>query len=415
MPSARETSYGKKKAMHLPGRAVAARCLLVLLAFVGAASHAQSAETERMTPLLLAVNDAPVPFTGSDGRTHLVYELAVTNFSSGDVTLQKLEVIGDSGAVLQVLDAAAVAQRLQSAGVRESAATLPRSTHALLFLNVILASGAQIPHQLSHRVQIRATAAPPGQQVIDESGATIAVDRQPVIRIDPPLRGDRYISADSCCDAVRHTRAAMPINGRTWISQRYAVDWEQLNAGGAIYSGPREKLASYAIFGQPAVAVADAIVQSVTDGAPEQTPGQYPNNISPAEADGNSVILDLGQHGYALYAHLQPGSIRVHPGEHVKVGQVLGLVGDSGNSVVPHLHFQVSNGPSSMASNGLPYEIRDFTITGNVQGTSALDKTAAFDKSETDGSPLPVTPVSPPEIIRGALPLDQYIISFKTE
>ena len=38
-----------------------------LLAFVGAASHAQSAETERMTPLLLAVNDAPVPFRASDG------------------------------------------------------------------------------------------------------------------------------------------------------------------------------------------------------------------------------------------------------------------------------------------------------------------------------------------------------------
>jgi hypothetical protein len=411
MPSASETSYGKKKTMHLPGRAVAVLCLL----FMGAASNAQSAETERMTPLLLAVNDAPVPFTGSDGRTHLVYELAVTNFSSGDVALQKVEVIGDSSAVLQVLDLPAVAQRLQSAGLRESTATLPRSTHALLFLNVILAPGAQIPHQLSHRVQIRASAAPPGQQVIDESGAIVTVDRQPVVQIAPPLRGERYISADSCCDAVRHTRAAMPISGRAWIAQRYAVDWEQLNADGAIYSGPRDKLESYAIFGRPALAVADAVVESVTDGAPEQTPGTYPTGISPAAADGNSVILDLGQHRYALYAHLQPGSIRVHPGERVKVGQVLGLVGDSGNSVVPHLHFQVSNGPSSMASNGLPYEIREFKITGSVPGASASDKTAAFDRSEADGSPLPVTPVSPPETIKAALPLDQFVISFKTE
>ena len=40
-----------------------------------------------MTPLLLAVNDAPVPFHASDGRTHLVYELALTNFSSGDALL----------------------------------------------------------------------------------------------------------------------------------------------------------------------------------------------------------------------------------------------------------------------------------------------------------------------------------------
>jgi murein DD-endopeptidase MepM/ murein hydrolase activator NlpD len=207
----------------------------------------------------------------------------------------------------------------------------------------------------------------------------------------------------------------MPIDGRAWIAQRYAVDWEQLNASGVIYSGPREKLESYAIFGQPALAVADAVVASITDGAPEQTPGKYPTSISPAAADGNSVILDLGQSRYALYAHLQPGSIRVHPGQRVQLGQAIGLVGDSGNSIVPHLHFQVTNGPSSLASNGLPYEIREFEITGQVPGATAANKTAAFDASESDGTPLPVTPITPPQTIKAALPLDQSIISFKSE
>jgi hypothetical protein len=59
-----------------------------------------------------------------------------------------------------------------------------------------------------------------------------------------------------------------------------------------------------------------------------------------------------------------------------------------------------------MASNGLPYEIKDFQITGKVPGTEA------FDKSETDGSPLPVTQISPPQKVTNALPLDQFIISF---
>jgi murein DD-endopeptidase MepM/ murein hydrolase activator NlpD len=199
----------------------------------------------------------------------------------------------------------------------------------------------------------------------------------------------------------------MPVNGRVWISQRYAVDWEQLNAAGSIYSGPQQKLESYAIFGQPALAVADSVVESVIDNQPEQTPGKFPTNIALPDADGNCVILDLGEHRYALYAHMQPGSIKVHPGDRVKLGQVLGLVGDSGNSIVPHLHFQVTAGPSSMASNGLPYEIRDFQITGKVPGT------AAFDKSETDGSPLPVTQITPPRSVTNALPLDQYIISFQ--
>lgn len=393
--------------MYRPGHARAASCLLTILAVSPLAARSQAAPAEQMTPLLLAVHDAPVPFNGSDARTHLVYELAVSNFSSGDIAVQKVEVLGDH-AVLQTLDAAAIAQRLQPGGQRESTATLPKSTHALLFLDVILAPGAAIPRELSHRVQIRATAAPPGRRQMDETGGSIAVDRQPVVQIGPPLRGAGYISADSCCDATRHTRASMPINGRVWVAQRYAVDWEQLNAGGSIYAGPQGDLKSYAIFGQPAIAVADSVVESIVDGQPEQTPGKFPTNIPLADADGNCVILNLGNRHYALYAHMQPGSIKVHPGEHVKLGQVLGLVGDSGNSIVPHLHFQVTDGPSSMASNGLPYQIRDFEITGKVPGT------AAFDKSETDGSPLPVTPITPPQHVKDALPLDQYIVSFQT-
>jgi murein DD-endopeptidase MepM/ murein hydrolase activator NlpD len=191
-----------------------------------------------------------------------------------------------------------------------------------------------------------------------------------------------------------------------WVAQRYAVDWEQLNAGGRIYSGPREKLESYAIFGQPVLAVANAVVVHVIDGQPEQTPGNYPTNIPLADADGNSVILDLGNRRFALYAHMQPGSIKVHVGDHVHAGQVIGLVGDTGNSIVPHLHFQVTDGPTSLGSNGLPYEISEFEVTGKTPGTKA------FDEAESNGTPLPVTPFNPPQAVKRAMPLDQLIVSF---
>src|ERR1700678_1507482 len=81
--------------------------------------------SENMTPLLLAVQDAPVPFMGSDGQIHLVYELGMTNFSSGEIAVEKVEVVGD-GSVLQTLDTAAVAGRLQPAGLREAAGTLAK-------------------------------------------------------------------------------------------------------------------------------------------------------------------------------------------------------------------------------------------------------------------------------------------------
>jgi hypothetical protein len=77
------------------------------------------------TPLVGEVLYAPIPFPGSDERTHLVYELETTNFSSGGVTIEGLEIVdADTGDTVHVLDAEEVAGRLQPAGSRESVDSL---------------------------------------------------------------------------------------------------------------------------------------------------------------------------------------------------------------------------------------------------------------------------------------------------
>ena len=242
-----------------------------------------------------------------------------------------------------------------------------------------------------------------------EGGLGALDTRTPVVVVGPPLRGERYIAADSCCDATRHTRAALPVNGRVWLAQRFAVDWEQMNAENRIYTGQQTSVASYVIYGKEAIAVADATVVSVIDGMPSQVPRHHAGCDFIDRADGNSVVLDLGGGRYALYAHLQAGSLRVHPGDKVKRGQTLGLVGNSGNSLAPHLHFHVMDGPSPMASNGVPYEIDSFQITGTTAGT------AAFDEAEAKGTPLAIMPLTPPLAGRNSLPLDQLVISFPVE
>ncbi len=360
---------------------------------------------ERMTPLLLAVHDAPMPFRGSDGRMHLVYELWITNFSSAESTVEGVDVLGD-GRPVATLDAPAVSGRLQPAGRRDPTGTIASSATSLLFVHVVLPAGGPVPAKLSHVVRAEVAAAPPGQRQMTFDGGDVTVDRRRPVVIGPPLRGDAYIAADSCCDATRHTRAALPVDGRVRIAQRFAVDWEQLDDAGRIYVGPREQPGSYAIYGTEAIAVADARVASVVNDQPEQTPGKFPEAISIMQADGNAVVLDLGQGRFALYAHLQPGSVRVRPGERVRRGQVLGLVGNSGNSLAPHLHFHVMDGPSGLDSNGLPYEIDAFDVVGHSPGT------AAFDTAEADGTPLAVTPVAPPVRASRALPLDQSIVRF---
>jgi murein DD-endopeptidase MepM/ murein hydrolase activator NlpD len=306
------------------------------------------------------------------------------------------------------LDAKEVAARLQPAGLREPVDSLAPSMTALVFLHVSFDEANQVPDQLVHRVSLKAAAAPPGQQKITEKVGPTEVDRRDVVVVGPPLRGSNFLAADSCCDATRHTRAALPINGEVWLSQRYAVDYEQLDANNRIYSGQNKKdLDNYTIYGQEALAAADGTVVKVVDGLPEQKPGVFPENISLDEADGNSVILDIGGGNYALYAHFQPGTIRVEEGERVKRGEALALVGNSGNSLAPHLHFHVMSGPQPLASNGLPYEVGSFKVTGrNTAGT------VAFDEAEAEGTPLKVERVDPAKTVTDVMPLDQLVVSF---
>ena len=362
-------------------------------------------DVQVLTPIVAEVLHAPIPFSGSDGRTHLVYELKTTNFSSGETTIEQLQVLdADTSDAVATLDAEEVAGRLQPAGLREAIDTFAPSMTALVFLHLSFSEASEVPDRLVHRLSLRANAAPPDQQQITEEVGPTDVDRRDVIVVGPPLRGSNYLAADSCCDATLHTRAALPINGRMWLTQRYAVDWEQLDADSRIYSGEK-KVENYTIYGQEAIAVADATVVKVVDGLPEQEPGVFPENISLDEADGNSVILDIGGN-YALYAHFQPGSVRVKEGDRVKRGDVLALVGNSGNSLAPHLHFHVMSGPLSLASNGVPYMVDSFTVTGQSAGTEA------FNKAEQEGTRLEVIPVDPAERVTNAMPLDQLVVDF---
>jgi murein DD-endopeptidase MepM/ murein hydrolase activator NlpD len=61
------------------------------------------------------------------------------------------------------------------------------------------------------------------------------------------------------------------------------------------------------------------------------------------EQDGNYVVLRHENDEYSIYSHLRHGSIGVKLGQHVKEGEVIGLSGNTGWSIKPHLHFTVFN------------------------------------------------------------------------
>jgi hypothetical protein len=367
---------------------------------------ASASPPEALTPLLGSVPFAPVPFTGSDGKAHLVYELAVTNFTGARLVVDDVKVVdGQSGRVVGELAGAQLRDRLQPAGSREGADHLEPGQAGTIFIHLVTDAGT-VPATIAHEVAVTSAAMPPGSNQLTERLATTKVDERTLPVLSAPLRGEHYVAADACCDAVRHTRAVLPVNGQTFLAQRYAIDYEQADAGNRIFTGDPRDPASYAIFGKDVLAVADGTVVGTRNDLTEQTPGTFPTNIPITEADGNFVVLDIGNGFYVNYAHMQPGSVRPKLGDKVKRGDVIGLVGNTGNSVAPHLHLHVMDGPSPLASQGLPYLYDRFTVTGQVAST------ADFDASEGKGIPLVTVPGVHSEEHTDQLILDQNVVSF---
>jgi len=157
----------------------------------------------------------------------------------------------------------------------------------------------------------------------------------------------------------------LAVDGRARVSQRYAIDWVRPE-NGSTFRGKREDNSAYHAYGAEVIAVADGTIVAVKDGIPENVPGLTSRAvpITLETIGGNLVVHDIGQGQYAFYAHLQPGSLRVKPGDRVQRGQVLGLLGNSGNSTEPHLHFHIGNGPAILGSEGVPFVIREYELIG---------------------------------------------------
>ena len=77
---------------------------------------------------------------------------------------------------------------------------------------------------------------------------------------------------------------------------------------------------------------------------------------------GNYVLIDHGNREYSLYAHMQPGSVHVRPGDSVAAGTLLGRLGSSGNSTEPHLHFHVCRGSSALQCSGVPVSFSNIKV-----------------------------------------------------
>jgi len=334
-------------------------------------------------PFDVAVPVAPTAFKAG-GKTRMVYELHATNFSRSDCVLTRLEVIGAGEKSLARYEGNELATMLARPGAPPDVEKpkVGAGLRAVIYVWLTLEADAEIPTTLQHRLSVKVGDFPE-EMIID--CARIAVGQKSLV-ISAPLRGGEWLAANGPSNTSGHRRALIPVAGQAHIAQRFAIDWVRLREDGGTFTGDPKDNKNYRCYGAEALAVADAVVAAVKDGIPENVPGLNSRAvpITLETVGGNHVILDLGQGRYAFYAHLQPGSLRVKAGDKVRRGQVVGLVGNSGNSTEPHLHFHISDANSPLGSDGLPYVLPAFEVQGKGGGWKAAEAKATAEKRQME-------------------------------
>jgi murein DD-endopeptidase MepM/ murein hydrolase activator NlpD len=368
-----------------------------------------------LTPALWSVLAPPLkPVAGTDSRVHLSYELLFTNVTKAAVRVQAVEVIDPAhpnqtlGQNLVMTDEGDdVTNRLRplaispiTLGKADYSDQLEPGQSALMYFDVTLQPGEAIPHEVAHRVTLSQAelqnAASDNmplelEPALDETataafttaiGGHAQVDGTGAVVLSPPLQGDSWVDSDGAGAIIgAHRYASFSVNGTLFVPQTFAIDFVQVDATGHAFTGDQRVLANWVCFGKPVLSVAPGRVIEAVDAYPDNVPPSKPP-FTLQGAGGNHVLVDLGDGRYAFYGHLERGSVAVYEGEFVFRGQQLGLLGNSGNSEGPHLHFQVSDRASAtpLAAIGLPFVFERQVFEGRVVGIGA-DGSAIIDRT----------------------------------
>jgi len=319
---------------------------------------------------------APIPVR-ANGKTNLVYELHISNLGKHPVSLAGIDVFADDKGKLPLVSyknnnfkdmLGHFGKLSKSADIRE----IKPGIRVVAYIWVTLDGKTPVPDKLYHRITFK-KCGDSGEvlPILDAPAVTIDKESPPIIH--SPLYGKGWLAAEgpiNIKDYSHHRFGVLTLGGKPRVPQRFAIDWMKFGPDGKLFHGDPLKNENWYCYGEKIYSIADGVVMEAKDGIPDNVPLKskraVPMNLK--TICGNYVVIDNGCGRFALYAHMKPGSVRVKVGDKVKAGQVLGLLGNSGNSDAPHLHFHISDTPSGsvLAAEGMPYHIESFQWAGKI-------------------------------------------------
>ena len=375
-----------------------------VLAALTLSSVQLSSQQVGRTPVEVTVLASPAALTAL-GRTHLVYEVHLTNFGAAPIRVESLDVLDEHQQSVEALVGVRLAQRTSILGVpparTDGGPVLPPGMRAVVYLFVSLAPERTAPTRLQHRL-VMSTDAATRDTLLTSTTPVIATDRAPIIAA--PVRGGPWVALRAPSATSGHRLSLVTLDGVTRVPQRFAVDWARLGADGKLFHGDSTKNESWYSYGDTVFAVAAGKVVLARDSMPNGTPLTAPSAgpMDARAATGNVLVLQMADGRFASFAHLQRGTQRVKVGDMVREGQAIALIGNSGNTFAPHLHFQVSSAAELLAGEGLPYALRQFELVGRVAALPPL----------LSGTPWMANPAQPARIVNNESLLENMVVRF---
>jgi murein DD-endopeptidase MepM/ murein hydrolase activator NlpD len=194
-----------------------------------------------------------------------------------------------------------------------------------------------------------------------------------------PLAGTWYVGASPSLNTPHR-----------WVAnEEFAYDLIALGGDGQTHKGDGSRLADYYAYGRDVLAVADGVVVEASADATEandrlRQPGEGEEAYWKRTVEeqnklltkgyklpfGNYVVVRHAGGEFSHYGHLKQGSVRVKAGDAVTRGQSIAQLGHTGNSTEPHLHFQLTDGPDSLYSRGIPITFKNIVDLLGPEGSA---------------------------------------------
>jgi murein DD-endopeptidase MepM/ murein hydrolase activator NlpD len=211
------------------------------------------------------------------------------------------------------------------------------------------------------------------------ASAAVPVSQKAPRSYHSPLKGAWYLR--SIPNVTSHHR---------WNTQtEFAVDFFKVGENGLPWKTDGRSPEDFYAFGTPVLAAADGVVVAMENDAVQnyevrlqrqgESEADYAQrltayNMAMLKADpykaglGNYVVIEHEGREYSMYDHLKTGSVTVKKGDRITAGQTIAAVGDTGDSNLVHLHFQVSDGADPLKSRSIPFTFDDLRPLGGDLG-----------------------------------------------